>query len=224
MMEAGFRALIILAKKGAHERPCLLRTGDLSEEFGISQPTASRLLITLERKKLIERRVRKGGQEVIITKNGLAALRATYEDLASIFERRRPIELRGIIVDGSGEGKYYMSQDGYVRQFASKLGFQPFPGTLNVRLEGSYLHIKKMLEGMRGMEIEGFRTEERTFGAVKCFHAKVKGIEAALVMPFRTHHDEVVEVVAPVNLRESLGLREGDKIKVEVMAGEESAN
>jgi len=57
----------------------------------------------------------------------------------------------------------------------------------------------------------------RTYGAVKAFRARVRGVEGAVVMPERTHHPtDVIEVVAPVKLRDVLGLRDGDRIEIEV--------
>ena len=44
------------------------------------------------------------------------------------------IEFRRKIVSGMGEGAYYMSLKGYRNQFIEKLGYEPYPGTLNVKL------------------------------------------------------------------------------------------
>jgi len=57
----------------------------------------------------------------------------------------------------------------------------------------------------------------RTYGAVKAFRARIRGIESAVVMPERTHHpSDVIEVVAPVKLRDVLGLRDGDRVEIEI--------
>ena len=42
-----------------------------------------------------------------------------------------------------GEGSYYMSLKGYKKQFKEKLGYEPFPGTLNLKLEDKIYMDKK---------------------------------------------------------------------------------
>ena len=43
--------------------------------------------------------------------------------------------MRGRVVGGLGQGQYYISRKGYRHQFIQKLGFVPFPGTLNIKLD-----------------------------------------------------------------------------------------
>ena len=38
-------------------------------------------------------------------------------------------------VSGMSEGAYYMSLKGHARQFVKRIGYVPFPGTLNAKLE-----------------------------------------------------------------------------------------
>ena len=44
-----------LLKKGAHKEPKRITTNDIADETGISQQTASRKLIELEKDEMIER-------------------------------------------------------------------------------------------------------------------------------------------------------------------------
>jgi len=39
-------------------------------------------------------------------------------------------------VSGKGEGRFYSSKRKYAEQFSENLGFLPYPGTLNVKLDG----------------------------------------------------------------------------------------
>jgi riboflavin kinase len=54
---------------------------------------------------------------------------------------------------------------------------------------------------------------------VICYRVKInRKIEAAVVIAQRTHHsEEILEVVAPVNIREALGLQDDDKITLTVI-------
>lgn len=117
-----------------------------------------------------------------------------------------------------GEGRYYVSIEGYRRQFKEKLGFDPYPGTLNLKIPREEMYFRSRLDEEEGIKIEGFKTEERTFGDVKAFKCRVKGVEGAVVIPQRTHYPKnVLELIAPVRLREVLSLKDGDWIEVEVI-------
>jgi riboflavin kinase len=118
--------------------------------------------------------------------------------------------IRGKVVTGMGEGQYYISLLGYRRQFNRKLGFDPYPGTLNVKLSEPF-------EGndATAVDIEGFRDEIRTFGACKCYPVTIKDIGGAIIRPERSSYPlDLAEVIAPVNLRETLGVSVGDEVEL----------
>ncbi|MEM1550565.1 MAG: DUF120 domain-containing protein, partial [Candidatus Bathyarchaeia archaeon] len=117
--------------------------------------------------------------------------------------------VEGEVFSGLGEGAYYVSQEGYKRQFIEKLGFEPYPGTLNIKvIGGKGVALRSMLNIYPGIEIKGFRNKNRTFGSVKCFLASINDCErGAVVLAERSHYGEnVLEVIAPVHLRDKLGL------------------
>lgn len=109
-----------------------------------------------------------------------------------------------------------MSQQEYRQQFRRELGFDPYPGTLDIKLDARSLELRSILLELPGKHIEGFKASERTFGPVKCFPATLRGVKAAVVLPARSHHTDVIEVIAPKNLRKSLKLEDGDVVKIEV--------
>ncbi len=120
--------------------------------------------------------------------------------------------ISGRVVTGLGEGQHYISKEGYSRQFQSELGFVPFPGTLNIRLD------KPFAPPSEAIKIMGFSDEGRTFGGCECYRITIKGIGAAVVRPERSNYPpDLIEIIAPVGLRESLCLSDGDE--VEVMLG-----
>jgi riboflavin kinase len=75
------------------------------------------------------------------------------------------------------------------------------------------------LEAYPGIEVEGFVNEDRTFGPVKCYPVTIENKErGALILALRSHYDaSVLEIIAPVPLRKHLKLKDGHKVKVEVM-------
>ena len=53
---------------------------------------------------------------------------------------------------------------------------------------------------------------------MKAFRCRIDGVDGAVIMPKRTHYSkDVLEVIAPVSLRERLGLKDGDEVEVEVL-------
>jgi len=209
-----------LATMGGVKHPIIITSSALGQAQGLSQQTASRRLIELERRGLIKREMLRKGQAVMLTEDGLKALGAVYFELKQVFEGEiASLTLVGEIFTGMGEGAYYVSREGYRRQFISKLGFNPYPGTLNIKLsDAQSLRNRALLELFKGIEIEGFSDSGRTFGPVKCFKATIDGrVEGALVMARRSHYGrDVVELIAPVDLRKTLGLKDGDVVKAEI--------
>ena len=209
--------LLELAQSGAHTAYCRLSSRELANRLGTSQQTAARWLVELEKHGLISRVSGPKGQSVKLTKAGLSILRSSYQRLSSIFgASSQTVKLAGNVMSGLGEGSYYMRQEGYREQFRRKLGFEPYPGTLDVKLGGESIELKNTLDHMRGVPIEGFSTDERTFGPVKCFPAKICGARAAIVLPARCAHIDAIELVAPKNLRKAIKLKDGDRVDVEV--------
>jgi riboflavin kinase, archaea type len=124
------------------------------------------------------------------------------------FESEQVKFMRGKIASGLGHGQYFISREGYSRQFLERLGFVPFPGTLNVLLEETF-----PVE-QQAIKIEGFQEEGRSFGECKCYRIKLNGIDAAVVRPERSRYPpELIEVISPVKLR-ALGLEDGDPVEI----------
>jgi riboflavin kinase len=152
---------------------------------------------------------------------GERELQKLYSNLKVLVEKAYPpsVTLEGTVFTGLGEGAYYVAKESYRKQIMEKLGFEPYPGTLNLKLTGDYdIKTRMELEAYPAIEVKGFQNEDRSFGLVKCYPAlignKVKG---ALVTALRSHYDaSVLEIIAPVCLRKQLGLKDGCKIKVEV--------
>jgi len=214
--------LLRLAEMGAHRRTARISTGYLAKRLDASQQTASRYLIELEGKGWIERAITPEGSLIRITNAGMKQLNKLYSTLSVLMEAAYPpsITLEGTVFTGFGEGAYYIAKETYRKQFIEKLGFDPYPGTLNLKLVTDYdLKTRNELEAYPGVEIEGFKDEDRTFGPVKCYPVIIENeVKGALILALRSHYDaSVLEIIAPVPLRKRLKLRDGQKAKVEVL-------
>jgi riboflavin kinase, archaea type len=215
-------ALYKLSEMGATNKEVVCSTSDVAKGIGSSQQTASRRLIEMEKLGLIERARAGRDQKVRITGEGLRHLSDMYLNLKRVFEApKKDLIITGVVFTGLREGSYYMSRDGYRKQFISKLGFEPFPGTLNLRVSKEDLNDRKTLETYPSVYIEGFASEKRTYGPAKCFRALVNDkVKSAIVLPIRAHYGEdVVELIAPVSLRKQFKLADGDKVRVRVPIG-----
>ncbi len=210
--------LLLLAQKGAAGRSVALTTSQAAKAIGVSQQTASRWLGELTREGLVSRTS--------------AGLRLTSVALGKLARFGKALDLpegigfEGVVFEGMADGAYYMSQPEYKAAFKHLLGFTPFAGTLNLRLHSQQdIAARAALYEKPGLLVKEFRRNGHFFGAVKCFAAKVSAkaggavVDAAVIMPIRTHHPpDVLEIIAPVKLRDALGLKNGSPVAVEVEA------
>ncbi len=209
-LDGGFR--------GTHKTSC----SDLGETLEVSTQTASRRLQRLEELGLIDRDTVADGQWIAITDDGRQRLHAEYTDYRRLFEQGTRIELAGAVESGMGEGKHYVSRPGYMRQFRDRLGYEPFPGTLNVGLTEASEQRRGGLSSLDAIRIDGFETADRTFGPAVCYPAQliatdVQYDQAHVIEPERTHHAaDSIELIAPDRLRDVLALADGDQLRVVV--------
>jgi riboflavin kinase, archaea type len=116
------------------------------------------------------------------------------------------MEIRGRVVSGLGDGAKHVEK--YMPHLENTLGLTFHPGTLNIIAQ-------------KVPEFNGFKKYSITpvdMGAVDCYLARIYDIECAIVIPQRTAHDpDIVEIIAPVNLRETLSLKNGDEIVCELV-------
>lgn len=217
----GIAVLRQLGLDGALSGEAKISCSALADRLDTSSQTASRRLQALEAADLIARETVADGQWIAVTEAGKRALRAEYDAYRRLFEGRSSVDLEGTITSGMGEGKHYISLPGYMEQFETKLGYEPFPGTLNVELDDESVRRRGAMEALEPVHIDGWEDDDRTYGPCVCYPATVVATEgydeAHVIAPERTHHDEdQLEVIAPVKLREELGLADGDRLTVRV--------
>lgn len=211
-----------LALEGGHEHEVHVSCKELSGRLGVSAQTVSRRLRRLDETGHISRQLVDDGQQVHLTDRGVSTLREQYHEYIRMFETFTDVSLSGAVTDGMGEGQHYISLSGYQEQFRSRLGYEPFPGTLNVELDGEGVRLRERMEATDGVRIDEWSDEERTYGAATCYPVVVRSggdtFEPAHVLePDRTHHDDrVVEVIAPVKLREELAVDSGTEVRLDV--------
>ena len=205
-----FGFLVLIAEKTGQFVMLKTSTLSLSKELGVPQQTISRKLKDMERIGLIKRQVSPKGIILSIKDEGRKLLQKNYEKLKEILGRENPIT--GTVEKGIGEGSYYVSQKGYQSQFKEKLGFIPFQGTLNVKVGEEAL---AQLLSKPQITIDGFYGGNRTFGSISCYKIKISSIDAVIVRPERASHpSDILEIIAPINLRNALKLKDKSKVKL----------
>jgi 3,4-dihydroxy 2-butanone 4-phosphate synthase len=98
-----------------------------------------------------------------------------------------------------------------------------FAGTLNVKLAEQRIPIHPTIESFDSISIDGWEDEERTYGPAECYPVTVEAVTGEqcdrthVLIPERTRHgDELLEVIAPVCLRDELAIADGDRVTVYV--------
>ncbi len=209
-----------LLSKGAKHNFVSITTSILGKSIHKSQQAASKHLVELENSGFIERIMNGRKVSVKITQKGYSEMAKLSSILhSSIQSSPSYIELKGILVSGMGEGKYYMSLKGYTKQFKTKIGYVPFPGTLNVQLlKKEYITSITQFDNLDGIMINGYSDEKRTYGWVKCFDARLNNsVKCHLIILERTHHDNsTIELISKKNIRKYKKLKDGSKLSIRI--------
>ncbi|MFC5971676.1 DUF120 domain-containing protein [Halomarina salina] len=219
--------LKVLALAGALDGRATVSCAGLADRLDVSTQTVSRRLRDLDEAGLVDREMVSDGQHVTTTEAGRRVLEREYADYRRLFESDRGVDLHGTVTGGMGEGRHYISLPGYKEQFVERLGYEPFPGTLNVDLDAESTRARAALDGLEPVRIDGWEDDERTYGPAFCWPATIAldgdestdgGYdEAHVVAPERTHHgQDKVELIAPDRLRDELGLDDGEGVTVHV--------
>lgn len=212
-----------LLMMGAGQGFIEINTGELGKRISKSQQAASKHLLELESLGFVVR-TRTGQKfKVRVTDRGYKEIQNLSRLLKTALQVQSStfIAFEGKVISGMGEGAYYMSLDGYKRQFRQKLGYEPYPGTLNVKLsEQVFANSRNDIEKSSYIYIQGFSDGLRTYGWVKCYPADINDgaiSDSAILVLERTHYDNsLLEVIAPVSIKEYLGIRNGDRVKITV--------
>jgi riboflavin kinase len=115
-----------------------------------------------------------------------------------------------------GKGKFFVTQENYKQQFIKKIGYIPYDGTLNIKIKNE--DISNILKKTNGTIIKRFREKKRKFGQVKCLPCTLfkdkKMAEGTVVVPEKSLYTDIIEIIAPCNLRKKLNLTDGDIIEI----------
>ena len=205
--------IFYLLQRGAHREPVKITTGEIAEGIGVSQQTASRKLISLEKEGAVER----VGGKIILTKKAVDRVRGFVSEILESL-KGTSVAFGGSVTVGLGKGAYFVSQKEYTAGFQKKLGFKPFPGTLNVKIDDEDIEKRITLREQEPLAVAGFRKGARSFGKIACYKCVVNGVAGAIVFPEHSEHGlSVLEIISPFQLRKKLNLQDGARVTIELV-------
>ena len=124
------------------------------------------------------------------------------------------LELKGKVFSGRGEGAKFIQLPWVQEQFLEKARFTPFKGTLNLKLSGKDVILRRKLEVATSLRIR----PEAGYCEAKLYLASIRNLECAVVIPqVEDYPEDVLEVVSPVDLKKELRVRDKDEICVRVI-------
>lgn len=119
----------------------------------------------------------------------------------------------GKVFSGSGEGKKFIILPWVREQIEEKMGFSPYPGTLNLSLTDKTAKKRETLRTLKAIRIE----PKDGFYRGALYRALIKKLECAVVIPEVPNYPaDTLEIIAPVYLRGQLGLKDGSLVRVVV--------
>ena len=123
------------------------------------------------------------------------------------------IELSGEVFSSKGNGKKFLELPWVKQQITEKLGFTPYAGTLNLKLTEESMKRRKLLEKAPA---ENICPAEGYYNGL-LFKAFIGILEGAIVVPeVPNYPEDLLEVIASVNLRKTLQLEDGFEVTVTI--------
>ena len=117
------------------------------------------------------------------------------------------IKIKGKVIGGLGKGAFFLSKEPYKSFFRGLLGEDPFPGTLNVKLEKPWTEITSSWNTYQPAE----------YGGISYTLGKIGNLKIVVLRPHKSKHPpEVIEIVASKYLRKEFNITNGKTIEFEI--------
>ena len=122
------------------------------------------------------------------------------------------LTVTGKIVSGEKKGAVFTQLDWVQQQCQEKLGFKPFPGTLNLEIEEEKTPLIEAFLQNDGITLV---PPDSNYCTGHVYPASIMGVGGAIVAPaddVRVHAKNIIELIAPTSLKEALDVDDGDQI------------
>lgn len=124
--------------------------------------------------------------------------------------------LAGKIVSGVGQAAFFTQLAWVQEQCEARVGFRPYPGTLNIEPDSES---EALLVSILKAEAIILEPPDPQFCVGRVLPASIGGIEGALIIPeerVNVHGARILEIMAPVGIKDALGLNDGDRVALTV--------
>ncbi len=126
------------------------------------------------------------------------------------------VTLSGKLATGVGEGAFFTGLAWARAQLIDRLGIDPFPGTLNLRVDDAAE--RDTWDRVKSEPGERLASPNPDGCDARCYRVRIAGeIDGAIVLPeVPGYAPDQIEIVAAVGLRERLEVNDGDRVTIEV--------
>ena len=124
--------------------------------------------------------------------------------------------LKGKVISGNQKAAFFTQLDWVLEQCSEKLGFTPFPGTLNIEILPENFPDTESIQRERGIELV---PPDPSFCNAQLLPISLEGMDAAMIIPeekVRSHGWNIIEVIAPVCLKDALTIKDGDTVTLTI--------
>lgn len=127
-------------------------------------------------------------------------------------KEKSTVHLHGTVQSGLNQAIFFTQLDWVKEQCSSFTGFTPIPGTLNVQVAGS--SAKQWQTLVKSCQFV-LKSPVIDFCPALLLPCIICGVKAAAVVPLVPDYPEtLIEILAPVKLREHLSLKDGDIVEI----------
>lgn len=124
-------------------------------------------------------------------------------------------KLTGVIFSDLGRAASFMDMVWVAQSLERALGFRPFPGTLNIKLDTAEAeNVWRAAQCADGILISA---PDASFCNARCFRVRIEGNwpGAAIVPAVGGYPANKLEVIAPVRLKDALDIEDGARVTIE---------
>jgi len=123
------------------------------------------------------------------------------------------MKIKGKVVRGLGESGKFLAVDWVNRLVCDAFKFTPFCGTLNIDVKEPAIQ-----RALKQRGTDRIASCEEGFCDALTFRGTINGrYECGVIIPLVPNYPEnILEIVAPVQLKEALGITDGDEVELEL--------
>jgi len=129
------------------------------------------------------------------------------------------LKIRGKIISGAKEAAFFTQLDWVKEQCLDKLGFTPYPGTVNIEILAEDLATLTRIKKETGIRLI---PPDPQFCEGRTLRASIKSVDGCVFIPpqdVNIHKPNIIEFMAPVMVKSALGVEDGDFLTVSVEIG-----